>query len=487
MNTSPARFRISLIVIAACLLLFACTQEVIEEGPPLAQTAPTATSRDEASSGSPSSRPASASPTAPPAPHADTPVPAPALSEPGELVQPVDLVYLGAFRLPAEPYDYGWGYSGYAMTYYPGGDPGGADDGFPGSLFILGHDQAQLVAEVSIPAPVNSTSRDTNELPTAAYLQDFHDITGGMFGELEIPRAGLEYLPAQGDQESGKLHFSWGQHFQFENAPSHGWSELDLSARNPAGPWHIAEYTNYVTNDYLFEIPEEWSNVYAPGLRLATGRFRDGSWGGLGPALIAIGPWNEGNPPPPGAVLQEVVPLLMYGENVPGAPELAITDEHRMQGYSEPDEWSGGAWLQAGDKSAVVLLGTKAIGESWYGFSNGVVYPISGDPDEEYPEVPDWPHDNRGWWSDDISARVIFFDPAQLGAVALGQMGTWQPQPYAVLNLDEYLFDPGYDYERGKRYLLGAAAFDRENALLYVIERLADEDERSLVHVFQVE
>jgi hypothetical protein len=52
----------------------------------------------------------------------------------------------------------------------------------------------------------------------------------------------------------------------------------------------------------------------------------------------------------------------------------------------------------------VILVGTKAVGESWYGFSNGVVHPISGDPDETYPEVPDWPHDDRGWWSEDISA-----------------------------------------------------------------------------------
>jgi hypothetical protein len=34
--------------------------------------------------------------------------------------------------------------------------------------------------------------------------------------------------------------------------------------------------------------------------------------------------------------------------------------------------------------------------------------------------------------------------------------------------------------------LVGAAAFDRENGYLYIMERRADE-ERSIVHVFQVE
>jgi len=400
------------------------------------------------------------------------------------LLQETDLVYQGAFRLPAEPDEYGWDYSGYAMTFYPDGDPDGPADGFPGSLFILGHDQVQLIAEVSIPAPVKSETKNPAELPTAGYLQGFHDITGGMFPELEIPRAGLAYLPAQGGQTSGKLYFCWGQHFQFEQAPSHGWSELDLSFPDPAGPWYIAGFSNYVTNDYLFEIPQTWAEVYAPGMYLATGRFRDGTWGGLGPALIAIAPWSEGNPPSPGAILQNAVPLLLYGENVPGVPEITVSDDRRMQDFSEADEWSGGAWLEAGEKSAVILVGTKALGDTWYGFSNGVVYPTSGDEDEEYPEVPPWPHDNRGWWSQDISARILFFDPSELGAVALNEWDTWQPQPYASMSLDEFLFDPGFDYERGKRYLVGAIAFDRANGLLYIIERLADENERSLVHVF---
>lgn len=402
------------------------------------------------------------------------------------LILPEDLVYKGSFRLPETSDEYGWGYSGYAMTFYPKGDPSGPDDGYPGSLFILGHDHRQYISEISIPAPVISEAKDVYELPTASTLQPFEDITGGMFGELEIPRAGLAYLPPQGTQTTGKLYFCWGQHFQFEQAPSLGWSELDLSAPNSAGPWFIADYTNYVSNDYMFEIPEDWASTYTPGLRLATGRFRDGSWGGLGPTLFAIGPWNEGNPPAPNSTLQQVIPLLLYGEPIPGNPEIGTSNERRMVNFSEPDEWSGGAWLTTGENSAVILVGTKALGKSWYGFSNGIVYPISGDPDETYPEIPPWPHDDRGWWSEDISAQILFFDPSELGAVAMGEVKTWYPQPYATLTLDNSLYDPGFDYERGKRYLLGAAAFDRENGLLYIVERLADEDDRSLIHVFNI-
>lgn len=406
---------------------------------------------------------------------------------PMELIHPDDIVYRGAFRLPETSDEYGWGYSGYAMAFYPDGDPSGPQDNFPGSLFVVGHDQIQHVAEIGIPAPVISEAKDVYELPTATMLQPFADITGGMFGELEIPRAGLAYLPPQGSQVTGKLYFCWGQHFQFELAPSHGWSELDLSTPSPAGPWFISDFTNYVTNDYLFEIPEAWAATYAPGLRLATGRFRDGSWGGLGPTLLAIAPWMEGNPPPPNSTLEQVIPLLLYGDPIPGSPEIGVSDDRRMLTYSEPDEWSGGAWLSVNEKSAVAFIGTKAIGNSWYGFSNGVEYPTSGDPDEEYPDVPPWPHDERGWWSEDISAQIVFYDPSQLGAVARGEWETWDPQPYASLSLDEYLYDPGFDFERAKRYLVGAAAFDQDHGLLYVVERMVDEDDRSLIHVFGIE
>jgi len=157
----------------------------------------------------------------------------------------------------------------------------------------------------------------------------------------------------------------------------------------------------------------------------------------------------------------------------------------KMKGFREADEWSGGAWLTAGKKAAVILVGTKALGKTWYGFSNGVVYPTSGDPAEKIPEVPPWPHDQRGWWSENIAAQILFYDPADLAAVARGARETWEPQPYASLNLDDYLFDPGFNHERSKRYLLGAAAFDRARGLLYVVERRADGD-KSIIHVFRI-
>ena len=149
---------------------------------------------------------------------------------------PEDLEYLGAFRLPDAIGGSNWDYSGQGLTYYPGGDPDGPDDGFPGSLFGFGHDHHMQVSEISIPAPI--ISKNLDDLNTAVTLQPFADITGGIFNpeEMDLPVADLAYLPSQAGQDSGKLHFTFGQHFQdFE--PSHGWAELDLSNPRPAGPW----------------------------------------------------------------------------------------------------------------------------------------------------------------------------------------------------------------------------------------------------------
>jgi hypothetical protein len=410
---------------------------------------------------------------------------APAANLAGALIHPDDLVYLGAFRLPDASGGSNWEYSGSALTYYPEGDPAGPADGFPGSLFGAGHDQLVYISEISIPEPV--ISRNLDDLNTGVTLQPFMDISSGSFDPqaVELPRVGIAYLPSQGDQISPKLNFSFGQHIQgFE--PSHGWCNLNLADPQTAGFWNFDGYTNYTTNDYIFDIPTEWADTYTPGQYLASGRAREGPWSGFGPALFAYGPWNDGNPPLAGETLSAITPLLLYGVQEPGSPEIVSDESMVVNGRLDADHWMGGAWLSAGGKSAVIFVGTKAIGDAWYGYANGVVWEYGCDETNSCPEMPEWPYQDRGFWADEYQAQIIFYDPADLGAVARGEMETWEPQPYATLVLDEYLFDPELDPAEYKRDLVGAVAFDRGNGLLYIIERLADEY-KSVVHVWQVE
>ncbi len=413
-----------------------------------------------------------------------------------KLIKPEDLEYRGAFRLPDVAGECTWEYSGHAMTFYPKGDPKGKKDQYPGSIFATGNDAVcQYVSEISIPEPRISRSKNLRKLNTAKTLQKFKDIRGGLFGDfqgLTLPRVGLEYLPARGAQKSGKLHFCWAQHIQAFEA-SHGWCELNLSNPRPKGPWHINRYSNYVTNDYIFEIPRSWADKNLPGYFLATGRAREGLWSGRGPGLFAYKPSSKGKPPAPNTAIKSVLPLLLYGKQVPGVPEISSKKYQSIQGYSDADHWYGGAWLTAGEKEALIFVGTKALGKTWYGYANGVIH--EHDCYEEdtppCPQSPEWPYDNRGFWAQRYQAQIIFYNPDDIADVVKGKKRTWEPQPYAVMKLDQYLFDP-YHPKKYKKHLIrykqdyvGSSCFDRANGLLYIIEKQAD-GEKSIIHVWKI-
>jgi hypothetical protein len=383
---------------------------------------------------------------------------------------------VGAFRLPDSPHlpdDVGWEWGGSALTYSPLGDPTGTADGFPGSLFGLGHDQTLYVSEVTIPAPLLSPGKRLADLPIATTLQPFQDVRGALYaGEwdpYDILRGGLAWLPAQGPQNADQLYFCFAGHAPGNDAdvgPTHGWRSTDLSAGASAGIWRVDELPKYLTADYMTDIPADWAAAHSQERLLATGRFRDGGQAAMGPALFAIGPWNEGNPPSSGATLGATT-LLRY---------QSVMDEHpaALRAYHHADEWEGVAWLTAGDRAAVVFVGTKGLGACWYGCADGTVWP------DEPPFPPECPE--RGWWSTAFEGQMLFYDPAELAQVAQGTMHPWEPQPYATLNLDPWLY--GVRQTQQKRHL-GAVAFDRDHGLLYVLEPLVDAD-KPIAHVWRV-
>jgi hypothetical protein len=435
---------------------------------------------------------------------------------PSDLVQPGDLVYVGAFRLPEggdRPLTFAYG--GNAMTFNPNGDPSGPNDGFPGSLFITGHDRMPYgevpdggqVAEVGIPAPV--VSRELAGLNRAEFLQDFRDVAAGHFTQLaEIPRIALLYLdnPATGP----RIHMAYGQHIEPDpTVPTHAWFSPDLSNSDFQGEWFIGGQSFYSVNDYMFEIPASWADAYAQGGYVGTGRFKDGGWSGMGPALIAYRPWvdESGTPAPSGAHLEETV-LLLY-ENSTNTENI----ERSLAGYQHPDEWSGVAWITtAAGKGAVLIAGAKSNGEKyWYGWANPAgpqqpcieaefigQFPLCRLADGSLCPPEDLSgcaghSDFRGWWSTRWDTEFILYDPSDLARVAAGELASWEPQPYAALDIDQYLFLNPSGVEQGmlgtgdqRRYRIGDAAYDRQNGLLYVLELFADEAS-PVVHVWRVE
>ncbi len=384
------------------------------------------------------------------------------------LIQPADLTYLGAFRLPDETSNAtSWSYGGSGMTYYPLGDAAGIQDGYPGSLFSTSYFPDQnYISEFSIPAPVISPDHNLDDLPTARTLQPFADITEGR----QIPGlqdsltvSDVQYYPRQGSQTSDKLYWVMFEFFMPQDEIGHGWSELNLAAPQSQGTWRLGNFPTSGTNKYLFEIPPAWADRYTPGQYLLAGRNRvpnDGSWG---PSLFAFGPWNDGNPPANGSAVA-ATQLLYY----PFDTTTYLAD-HMLTDYSHADEWHDGAWLTSGDRSAVILAGVKALRREY---------------DLEYygPDNVDACGTSKGWHAEPYYAAVLFYDPQLLAAVVQATIEPYELQPYAILNLEDYMFQQGC-----RRQTLGGVGYDRQRGLIYIMEKeVAAESARPIVHVFRL-
>ena len=434
----------------------------------------------------------------------------------GGLVQPADFVYQGAFRLPGgDTPPQTFAYGGNAMTHNPDGDPSNSD-AFPGSLFVMGHDRqawgtlpdGNQVAEISIPVP--AIAANPADLPAASFIQGFQDVTAGYFTQLEeIPKAGIQYL---NHAETGpKIHLAWGQHLQPEDASSHAWFNATLDTPNLQGVWFIGNQNLYSVNGYMFDIPPTWADAHAGGRYLATGRFRDGGQGGMGPALFAYRPWLTGGAAPISGTHLAETTLLLY-ENAYNTTDFM----RNMNGYQHADEWEGGAWMTTpSGKSAVLFAGTKSTGaKHWYGYVNpdGPEYPCVDDYVTDFvtcrladgSSCPAGDFDGccdedlgscvsyRGWWSTRFDAQLVLYDPEDLAQVADGDIEPWEPQPYASLDIDDHLYldPPSWDVVNlgagaQRRYRIGAAAYDRSNGVLYVLEQYADEA-KPVVHVWKI-
>ena len=200
-------------------------------------------------------------------------------------------------------------YGGNAMTFNPDGDPSGARDGFPGSLFVMGHNRiaygdvpdGNQVAEISIPAPVNAA--DMEALNTAEFLQDFQNVLAGYFTDLEeIPRVGMTY--PQPSRKPAPKSTSPGGSISATRFARLAWLVQHSTSKQPGacrenGIW--ASSDPYSTTGYMFPMPADWADAHTGGRYLASGRMRDGGMGGMGPALFAYRPWQEdGSAPPDG-------------------------------------------------------------------------------------------------------------------------------------------------------------------------------------------
>lgn len=407
------------------------------------------------------------------------------------LLRATDLTYLGAFTAPAGD---DWSYGGHALAYLPSGDPSGPADGFPGSLYLAGNAQYDLVGEITIPAPV--IADDVLVLPAASELRAAVDITGGMLQGVvcascvtcekdihglctNFDVGGLEYL-AGVDRVAWTVFDWYNAGDEGEDLVSLGWSTRDMSSA--AGAWHIGPRPNTVeprlfhnakTSDYLFSAPAGFAAAHLGGRSLVSGYHRlAGALGGSqGPTMYASAPWLDGSPPAHDTDLG-ATPLLYYRTSYDCASDTGFDPlACDFEGYRADDRWAGGVWLETSQLHGILIFGLKGLGDTCYG--------TPGDP--AYPDCDVVPACSpyQGYHSDPYEPWILFYDPDQIAEVAAGTRDPWNVQPYAHHFPQSEVFDPACG-------ILGAAALDRDRDLIYVVEQTGDPDGTTVIHVWQV-
>ncbi len=418
--------------------------------------------------------------------------PAPAAGGiPAQRLQPDDLTYAGAFRLPDE---FNWGARGIA--FYPDGD-GGA-----GSLLVTGFELLSdpdhpgescwdptwnchaTFGEVSIPAPARSD--DWAALPAAALLTPLTPFDGGLAATVHREYLFVDdiaYVPAQGTQSSAKLYGSinlwYAEGVAGEDTFPTVWM-ADMNGVNARGMFHVGPqatpYHGRKTGAYLFTAPAWYADQYLGGRTLVTGRSRgtpaDGAepvtirGGSQGPTLFAFAPFTEDAP----SGDLDALPMLYYRVAFPGCagPNVGEPENCDYPDFTMCDEWSGGAFLDNGARRAIVLLGYKGLGDNCY--------------DEPPVECHDPCSDGHGYHCQPYERQVIFYDVHELGHTALGNQDPWVATPYATWRPEEF-------YLAGETcWNAGGMACDPDTGRVFMVERGLGDGElnAAVVHVWTV-
>ena len=388
-------------------------------------------------------------------------------NEKQRLVLPEDWEYVGSFQLPQGTFGGSrFTNGGTVLAYRPDGDPSGSADGFPGSLYTIGHPNDQMVAEVSIPKPKISATNNPAELPVAQVLQPFADVTGGLKNQLSDVGILRGMAVVDVPQTGAKLHWALNKWYNVdgENVAGHGYSDLNLNNPNAKGRWNLADAHNQMTGGYLVLAPDAWAQQYTGGRRLFAGLTvnQGNATTSAGPAFFAFAPWLEPNVPPPTGASLSNVPLAYYPFGT-----------HNLPGFKITDTYDGAAWLSAGTKNAVAVVGRAALGPA---DANGAVYYGVGRPGDC--------DSSKGYHGDPYAPRIMLIDPNDLAASAQKMIQPWDVRPYVSFDPRPYIYT-SCDGE------LSGATFDSQRGLLYILQPHADESRNEyesipLVHVFRI-
>jgi len=377
------------------------------------------------------------------------------LSPSGRLLYQADLTYVGAFRLPSgasggSSFDYG----GTALAFNPE----------RGSLFIVGHDWQQQVAEISVPEVRQAATIAL--LATATVLQPFADAADGRMRQVESDQ-GQTVKVGGLLAYRGLLYLSAFVYYDGSGSQktSHFVSSLNLSLpADVRGPYQVGSLGAGFVSGYFAPIPAEWQSALGGPVLNGNCCLSIISRTSYGPAAFAIDPQQLGVVDPLPAV-----PLVYYPSAHPlddyGSKSTLFNGSTVMGGMVFPD----------GTRS-ILFFGKQGTGAICYGTGTSVEADAGkavGDG-SFYCYDPTAP--GKGYHAYPYLAYVWAYDAADLAAVKRGEKQPWDVRPYAVWSLSLPLGWSGH--------ILGATS-DPATGRIYISQEYGD-DTRPLIHVLLV-
>ncbi len=347
------------------------------------------------------------------------------------LLHKENLVYEGVFRLPTGTIgDSSFGYGGSALAYHASNN----------SLFLVGHDHHQMVAEISIPTPIIST--EEQNLHTATVLQSFTDASEGKMYTIDDTVNGIKVGGLL--SSNNKLYGSAFAYYDADGSQtfSHFSSSFNLSLTGDVTGMHqIAAPKAGFVSGYMTPIPDQWQTSLGGPAITGNCCIPIISRTSYGPAAFVFNPSDIGNKSPVPATslvyYPSSNPLGAWGESLsPSNPYFNGTTQ--IKGVVFPKE-----------SRSLLFIGTQGLGEYCYGSggTTGDCY----DPIKTQKGNHAYPYTNQVW----------AYDVLDLIKVKNGEKLPWELEPYHVWQFtlpfqiegDKVVYGAAYDPTRQRIFM----------------------------------
>jgi len=345
-----------------------------------------------------------------------------------------NLKYKGAFRVPNTSHgtNLTLAYGGTALAFNPANN----------SLFIVGHDHTQCLAEISIPVP------KTSSYNRATFLQTPRNPSipsNGLNGNIKIGGLyvyngslyGTKYIFYDGDNFASTSHFK----FPGVSLTQAAQGMYKVEAPNPA--W-VAGYMGSIPVEHQAKFG---GKKHFTGLGILSIISRASS----GPAAFAL------NLEDIGAALTDTIPMVGYPLSNPlNNPDVANTL------YTRADQVRGAVFPNGSD--TMLFFGSHGTGTPCYG---------DGGP------CGDQSDSNKGEHAYPYQAQVWAYNVNDLADVAAGRKQNYQIKP-TVWKLAEM----------GAPRYAGGAAYDPATNRIYIVQMHGEQtafDPFPLIHVYEVD